>query len=475
MQNHPTAQAEARNSRAEVRFSLPQPLLAGLLCVTALLPCRLPAQTNNAKVEPSNRCLFIVETSQSMQRRRAAVLKTLQDLLTSGLNGQLRRGDTLGLWTFNEDLYAGRFPLQAWSPDAKGEIASRMVAFLKAQKYEKQVRFDRLWPALDHLIANSRNLTVILVSSGDGTIRGTPFDDRINESYQLWHDQQQKARMPFITVLCGRDRQLAAFVVSTPPWPLEIPRLPEEAQTAAPPPSKPPQAARKAPPPIAPPLIISGKKHASEQATASTPTPAAIKAEAPAAATAPTAAGESAGSKPLEPAAPPVQIASAKAEPATVGQFPAQVPQKAAPAPTPMAEPNAQSVKASESGAAEPAAPKPDAAPPLGAPAPTPAPVAVELPKPAATPETKPVPVTSAAPPASAPTPGHAPSPASPPLQSATAVPAETVVRHTSLWVGGVVLVIMAGGFSLLLLRRRPRATPQGSLITQSIERGKKP
>ena len=116
---------KAAADRERTGFCAAHPLLAGLLLVAALAPCPLRAQTNTAKAAPpSNRCLLIVETSRSMQRRADAVLKTVQDLLTSGLSGQLRQGDTLGLWTFNEDLYAGRFPLQTWSP-AGAERTSR--------------------------------------------------------------------------------------------------------------------------------------------------------------------------------------------------------------------------------------------------------------------------------------------------------------------------------------------------------------
>ena len=102
-------------------------MLAGLLLVALLAPCPLRAQTNTARaLPPSNRCLLIVETSRSMQRRAEAVLKAVQDLLTSGLNGQLRQGDTLGLWTFNDDLYTGRFPLQrVVAPGSSGHYLAR--------------------------------------------------------------------------------------------------------------------------------------------------------------------------------------------------------------------------------------------------------------------------------------------------------------------------------------------------------------
>ena len=81
------------------------------MLLAGLTPCPLRAQTNAAKAAPpSERCLLIVETSKSMQRRTDAVLEAVQDLLASRLNGQFRDGDTLGVWTFNEDLSRGPFP-----------------------------------------------------------------------------------------------------------------------------------------------------------------------------------------------------------------------------------------------------------------------------------------------------------------------------------------------------------------------------
>ena len=128
-------------------FALMQPLLAGLLCLAALTPCTLLAQTGTAKApRPSNRCLLVVETSRSMQRRSDGVIQAVQDMLKSGLAGQLRPGDTLGVWTFNESLYAGRFPLQTWSPEAQQGIALRTVAFLKHKNMKSRPASTRSCP-----------------------------------------------------------------------------------------------------------------------------------------------------------------------------------------------------------------------------------------------------------------------------------------------------------------------------------------
>src|ERR1019366_5404819 len=118
---------------------------------------------------------------------------------------------------FNEELYTGRFPLQPWSSSAQKDITQRALTFLKGQKYEKQANFDKVAPTLSRVIKDSELITVILISSGDGRIRGTPFDDQLNEAYRQWHAQQQKARMPFVTVLRARRGQAIRCVVNTPP------------------------------------------------------------------------------------------------------------------------------------------------------------------------------------------------------------------------------------------------------------------
>jgi len=67
--------------------------------MVALSPLSLRAQTN---VGPAgNRYLLVLQTSHSMDRRGDGTLKAIQQLLMSGIGGQLQFGDTLGIWTYN--------------------------------------------------------------------------------------------------------------------------------------------------------------------------------------------------------------------------------------------------------------------------------------------------------------------------------------------------------------------------------------
>jgi hypothetical protein len=489
IRNQDVSRAEHRGKPIRAGRLATRPLLAALLLVAVLAPCALRAQTNAAKAAPSSqRWLLIVETSRPMQRRADAVLQTVKDLLSSGMAGQLRQGDTLGVWTFADELHTGRFPLQTWSPEAQQDIASRTLTFLKGQKHEKQANFDKVLPVLARVINDSRLLTVVLVSSGDEKMRGTPFDAQMNEFFQKWHDQQQKARMPFVTVLRAKAGQLAEYTINTPPFPTQMPRPSQETQSAETIQTKLLEAIHNPPPPAAPPLIISGKKPQPEKAPAPKPEQTVVKVDAPAPAAAAPGTNSVLAAKPLAPAAPPVQMAKTEAAPVTPAKPSTELPPKPSPAPVPVTEPKAEAVKGPETKPVEPASAKPEAAPTVQTPTAKPKPVAIEPPNPAPAPEPKaalaPAPVL--APPATqgvsasalparpsslAPPPSAVPTP---PAQTATAVPAEALARHKSIWIAGLLLAGVATCFAVLLLRRS-RAAPQASLITRSFERKNRP
>jgi hypothetical protein len=224
---------------------------------------------------PSNRWLFIVETSRAMQPRSEAAAQIAGNLILSGMSGQMHPGDTIGVWTFGSDLRTGEFPLQTWTSNNVKQIAENLSLFLATRTFEKTSRLDKVVPTMNALAAKSEFITIILISSGSEKIRGTPFDAKINPVYQKFQSQQETARLPFVTVLRGQLGKLVDFKVTAPPASVEFPPLPpellitntpvamSEVKTTPPPPP---------PPPVAPPLIIHGKKPAPEII----PTPPAI-------------------------------------------------------------------------------------------------------------------------------------------------------------------------------------------------------
>ena len=242
---------------------------AALALVLVVTGNAASAQTNSAGRPPENRYLLVVETSRSMQRRLDGLLQSTKELLDSGMGGRIRRGDTLGLWTFNEEVYAGRFPLQEWSTEEQGDIAAHVLAFLKAQKYEKQARLDRVLPSLDRVLKSSEFLTVVVVSDGQSALQGSPFDKQVNDVFAAWRSQQQQSRMPFVTVLRAEHGKFTAYASSPAPSRVEWPALAQELLPKKGAPKSLPVASAAPKPPTSapvtlPPLIISGKKSGSK-------------------------------------------------------------------------------------------------------------------------------------------------------------------------------------------------------------------
>ena len=82
--------------------------LAALLSAAILSPSHA-GQTSTNQANVSNRWLFIVDTSHAQKKRAESVRGIAGSLLMAGVNGQMRAGDTVGLWTYNETLHAGEF------------------------------------------------------------------------------------------------------------------------------------------------------------------------------------------------------------------------------------------------------------------------------------------------------------------------------------------------------------------------------
>ena len=276
-----------------------------LLVLLALLETSSQGSTNVSAGGPrasgGNRFLLIVETSKAMRRQGDAALAAIDELLRSGIQGQLRTGDSLGLWTYNDQLYTGRLPVQEWTPKFAKDVRERIEECLAQHKLEKSPELKKVLPMLAKVVKDSEFLTVILVSSGEQEIAGTPFDRQINECYKTWRDrqrkpikpseaitkdgaepltlteQQRKAFRPFVTVLRGERGELTQYSVSPVPWPIEIPALPPERDVlklaqhkAAPVPAKP------VPPPVGKSLILTGSSRKTEAVDTSTPAPVAV-------------------------------------------------------------------------------------------------------------------------------------------------------------------------------------------------------
>jgi hypothetical protein len=214
----------------------------------------------NSFAQSANRWLFIFNTSASMRNRTNGMQAETQDLLTTAMHGNLRPGDTIGIWTYNSELHADEAPLQTWSPKTAPAIAYNTVLFLQQHAYGKSASFDDVLANLLRVVKISDTITIILISDGTDAIKGTPFDAQLASFYKTNYSAQKIARMPVITVLRGEKGALTTNSLALGPWPVDIPQVPPPAPVKAA--AKKPAVVVTPPPPPkpVPSLVIIGKK-----------------------------------------------------------------------------------------------------------------------------------------------------------------------------------------------------------------------
>jgi hypothetical protein len=229
-------------------------LLAGIFLIPML-------RAQPAEPTAPGRFLFIFDTSWTMRNRVEAVQKALDVMLATSLSGHLHTGDSIGVWTFSQDLAAGNYPLQTWDADKAVMIASNLVKFVGDQHYAKTARFEALQPLLNQVVQGSERLTVLIFCDGSEKVTGTPFDAGINQAIQEKLADQNKAHAPFIILLRSQLGKFTGCTASFPPAPLNIPEFPP---LPAPPPPPAPKLTNPPPPVVivstVPSLFITGTK-----------------------------------------------------------------------------------------------------------------------------------------------------------------------------------------------------------------------
>ncbi|HEV2436899.1 MAG TPA: hypothetical protein VG077_12945 [Verrucomicrobiae bacterium] len=240
------------------RFALCARIIA-LFGTGILLTPTLQAQPTASRVD--SRFLLVFDTSAAMKVRVPATQYAVERLFFSMMNGQLRSGDTIGVWTFGRKLRLGELPLQSWLPQNAAVIASNITNCVRLQHYSRSTRFDVLMPEVNDLVQKSERLTVLIFCDGNEVIKGTPYDNAINSTFKQNESALKKAGETFIVVLRAQFGQYIGYTVNSSAIGVnfpDFPPLPQPPQPIAPAKTNPPPPPPPAPVVTAPPLVIVG-------------------------------------------------------------------------------------------------------------------------------------------------------------------------------------------------------------------------
>jgi len=167
--------------------------------------------------EPPQRWLLIFDTSITMQRWLPGTTTELQNLFYGSMSEQLRAGDSVGVWVFDEKLHTDLCLPFTWQPAKAADEASQLKDFLTQQHYFGSTKFSVLGPVLQRVIAGSQRLTIVLFCDGKDELKLTPYDDSINGTFRAMQADRKKAKDPFILVVRTQLGKFVGATVNLPP------------------------------------------------------------------------------------------------------------------------------------------------------------------------------------------------------------------------------------------------------------------
>lgn len=219
---------------------------------------RPPKPTPKPPSLPGNgqRYLFIVNTSASMGRLEHNGRQALFDMIYTGLDGHMQTGDTYGVWTFNDQVNAGTFPMQVWTTNRLLDLASHATRFVKEQPYSgKKPALDSTVTAAQGVLRLIKDLNIIIICDEKARLHGTPFDELVNGLYEKLAPDLEKTKRPLVTTIVARDGLLANAAVTLagepillPPRPTPEPAVPVATNTVQSAASASPKPGSKSPP-----------------------------------------------------------------------------------------------------------------------------------------------------------------------------------------------------------------------------------
>src|SRR6185437_12319146 len=134
---------------------------------------------------------------------------------------------------------------------------------LEEQRYSGDSKLALLQAPISRVVANSKRLTIILFCDGQSEITGTPYDEKINQTFLASKAERKKSRQPIIVIIRAQLGQIIGCTLSFPPGGIDLPIFPPLPAPPAPPVTNAPAPAPPvmvAPVVTGPDLVIVGTK-----------------------------------------------------------------------------------------------------------------------------------------------------------------------------------------------------------------------
>jgi hypothetical protein len=200
-----------------------------------------------AEPEISYRYLIVLENSARMDRQQEIALDTVHQLILSGIQGRIREGEALGIWTFRDRLERHSFQPIRWSPGRARDVANDVYRTLRDTGFAREPNLGLALSGVKTAAQATDHLTVFLVVSGTKPFHGTSFDTEINQVFEQHAQAMRKNRRPFVVVLVMDQGRTVSHSTNPGGRLMHIPPVPPP---PSPPPSGPEPMAESLPDPL---------------------------------------------------------------------------------------------------------------------------------------------------------------------------------------------------------------------------------
>lgn len=166
--------------------------------------------------------LFVVETSRESEEYRDNLNGALTELISSGLQGAMLDGQSFTVWSVNSFVESSEFPIRTWTQTSAKALAADAVSYVDKQASGLPADWMSAVRTVFSAIKGAPRLNVILLSIPGHSIRGTPFDNRIDFYLKEKGKEMVVFQSPLIVSIKGMDQKIVDLSVSTTGEPIDL-------------------------------------------------------------------------------------------------------------------------------------------------------------------------------------------------------------------------------------------------------------
>jgi hypothetical protein len=157
---------------------------------------------------------------------KPGAVKLVRNIVSSGFDEGIARGDQFAIWVYNEQNSWNRFPLQTWDPE-KAELTGEVGAqFIASEIFQKESRFEPVSRDLSRLLVAHPNLVLLLVTNGESPVSGISYDIEINTEVSEYKKAHREINHPFLVSLLALNGKVQSWRIFNGTGKMDLPKFP---------------------------------------------------------------------------------------------------------------------------------------------------------------------------------------------------------------------------------------------------------